>query len=341
MTQAGSATTRRRGAFAAFAAVPLIALAAAAAPCACPDHVGHGSQHAAHEATTPAERASMTAMAHHAGPDGSRTAPAGATHRAASHRAGRMAMRDMAWVVGTPQVPIVLRQDAGPLALGDAPTPAPVALAARAASTTEPVAQRAELTVEQATAKLSRRCRKLVKAKRPSRLSKSDRRRRAACLEQRRQLIADSKTQPGTPAPTPTPTPAPVPTAAPTTPGSATPTPTPAPSTSPCAGKNPCYGAVGVTAIDSGTKLYFTLTRGSVMADRVSFEFSNTDSQSHNLFIEEKGKPETQQPIVADLAMKSSKRVDMALAPGTYTLKCTIPGHESMVVDFTVTAPVR
>lgn len=257
------------------------------------------------------------------------------------HAAG--GARPMAWVVGTPRTPLVLRQDAGALALGDAPTEEPVAARAHAArASTEPVAVRDALTTAQATAKLSRRCRKLLKVKRPSRLSRSDRRKRSACLKQRRKLIAESTASAPTPTPSPT---TPTPTPAPTTPTGGTPgptpTPTPTPSSSPCAGKNPCVGAVGVSAIDNGARLYFTLTRGSVMADRVSFEFTNTDSQSHNLFIEEKGKPATRQAVVADLAMKERKTVEIALAPGTYTLRCIIPGHEAMVVDLTVQAPVR
>lgn len=211
----------------------------------------------------------------------------------------------------------------------------------------EQVGARQELSVADATAKLSRRCRKLVKAKRPSRLSAADRRRRTACLKQRRALIAASRTAPAattpsatTPAATTPPTPTPL--ATPLIPG-ATPAPTPTPdASSPCAGKIPCFAAAGVTARDVNGVFVFTLTRGTVMADRVSFEFANADAQDHNLWIKPKGSPDSASTLIAgDLAPNGRVVKELALTPGTYVLRCRIAGHESMTVDFVVQAPIR
>lgn len=337
---------RRSGTVAALAAVPAIALAAAFTPCLCPEHDAHRG--AALAAASPGHHAHGAAHATH--PDAAQPAPraqaahgAGAEVRVAgpAHHAGSSAAQRMAWVVGTPQVPLVLRQDAGALALGDAP-PQPVAVAARAAAGTEPVAIRSQLTTAQATAKLSRRCRKLLKAKRPSRLSASDRRRRSSCLRQRRALIAASQA----PADEPTPTTPTSTTPAATTPTAGTPTPTPvttptpAATPAPCAA--PCVRAIGVQALDDATRGFiFTLTRATVEADRVSFQFENKDAQDHNLFVQPKGRPELAEPVSTRLAPGGRVTKELDLAPGTYTLRCVILGHESMTVDITVTAPVR
>lgn len=336
MTQRPVRRARRSGAIAAFATIPAIALATIVAPCACPEHQQHAAGALANAAAPThalpgASAAAPQATGHHA---------TGTTHGPAAtvQHAMPAGLRDMAWVVGTPQVPLVLRQDAGELALGDPPpVAAPIAQGARA--TAEPVAARSELTTAQATAKLSRRCRTLLKAKRPSRLSKSDRRKRSACLRQRRALIAQSATP--TPAPTtpatPTPTPAAT-TPAPTpTPGAGLPTPTPTPA--PCA--SPCVRALGVTAKDQGGRFIFTLTRATVEADRVSFQFENKDAQDHNLFVQPKDRPDLAQPVSTLLAPGGRATKELDLAPGTYTLRCLIEGHETMTVDITVTAPIR
>ncbi len=99
--------------------------------------------------------------------------------------------------------------------------------------------------------------------------------------------------------------------------------------------------AIGVQAKDLGGEFVFTLTRASVEADRVSFQFENRDAQDHNLFVEPKGRPDLAQPVSTLLAPGGRVTKELDLSPGTYTLRCLIRGHEAMIVDITVTAPVR
>lgn len=368
---------RTAAAIAAFAATPALALGIALWPCHCPAH--RGAPQVASVAM-----AQMPGMSHAS----SASASAGATRAATQAGSTARATSASMWTVGTERAPLVTRGAPGPLwraTRSSAPgstahgtfaaqyvarqlakqraagirdpeerlrvelgLPA-VATAARA---TDPVAERTALTTAQATKKLSKRCQTLVKAKHPSRLSKSNRKRRTACLKQRAKLIADSKTTTtagGTTAPTPTPAPSsgPTPTPAPGSGGTGatpTPTPTPTPSTSPCAGKNPCYAAVGVKAIDSDVP--FALTRGTVMADIVSFQLQNTDSQQHNLYwapADANGNVSGALHQIFDLtdAHSTTANAEATFAPGRYKLICTVSGHAPMMVDFIVSAPLR
>lgn len=64
------------------------------------------------------------------------------------------------------------------------------------------------------------------------------------------------------------------------------------------------------------------------------------------MYIQERGKPSTTKAVVANLDAGPGGTVtrataELKLAPGTYTLRCVIPGHEAMTVDFVVAAPPR
>jgi hypothetical protein len=356
--------TKRIGAAGAFAAAPAVALAVAlASGCDCPLHSGAGPAHAAHHA--PAGHAAAMAM-------GTGAATHRATHGTQSAGAG--------WEVGTTSSPLALRGVRGPLSMQpqhagmDHGTPEERYVAGRLearrlASVTDPqqrlrlrlglpavapaddaVAERAAvLTTAQATKKLSAKCRKLLKVKRPSKLSKADRKRRTACLAQRKRLIAESKRKPtSTPTPTPAPgaapTATPAPAAGPTPAPTSAPTPTPTPAAGACANKNPCYAAVGVQAIDSDVA--FGLSRSTVQADIVNFQLENKDRQTHNLYIAPANASGDIvgpiEKIVGDLAAGGvSEGVNVTLAPGRYKLICIVSGHGPMTVSFTVTAPVR
>ncbi len=215
----------------------------------------------------------------------------------------------------------------------------PVAAAHTMPASHETPARRAALTKAQATRKLSARCRTLVRAKRPSKLSSRKRKARAKCLKQRAKLIRDSQratsAAPGTPVP-PT---APVPSApAPPAPGPPPPAPVepPLPPEQP---SGPKYGAVGVTAVDGDIR--FALTRGAVAADVVVFELANSDRQGHNLYIRPLGdeRAESRKAVLAWVPAGVTQRAEVALAPGQYELICIVPGHELMTVAFTVVAP--
>ncbi|MBO9532983.1 MAG: hypothetical protein J7513_08425 [Solirubrobacteraceae bacterium] len=217
----------------------------------------------------------------------------------------------------------------------------------------EPTATRLAtvITTREATTQLSKRCRTLIKAKR-SRLTTTEKHKRLGCVRERRAIVQRSIAEatgqlPATadlPTGSPTPTPAPGSTPAPGASPTPMPTATPAPRGACASVPNAVYAAVGVDAFDDGTHLYFQLTRGSVTADCVSFELRNHDSQAHNLYVQEKGRPSTAKPVIANLAPGAGGTVTRATAelkldPGTYTLRCVIPGHEAMTVDFTVVAP--
>lgn len=219
---------------------------------------------------------------------------------------------------------------------------------AASSGTADPAATRAVLTTAQATKKLSKKCQRLLKAKK-SRLRKADRKRRTACLAQRRKLVAASATPSS---PTPSSPPAliqgPKPTAtAPASPETATPTtphapaPTTPTSTTPTTPEK-VYAAAGLRPTDSDPAKWI-LTRGSATADIVNFELDNTDRQVHNLWIAPGNAAGDVTgalvEVISDLEPGDRKAVDVALKPGIYLLMCTIPNHEAMKVKFTVYAP--
>lgn len=220
-------------------------------------------------------------------------------------------------------------------------------------SSSERATRAAALTKKQATKKLSKSCQKLINAKKPSKLKKSDKKKRATCIKKRDKLIKDSKapapgtgTNPdGNPAPGGTPAPQPNPnTPAPTTP---TPPTLPDPQTNEqrCTDKNPatkCYAAVGVRADDGDVP--FVLSRGEVTADIVSFELENADRQIHNLLIGRANTAGTElvgQPdeVVGDTEGGERGNREVTLTPGTYLLICSISGHDPMTIKFVVKAP--
>lgn len=360
---------------AALAALTL-GVAGAAWPCGdCPEHRG-GHDHRAdaiathvHGGHAEAHAGGATGNGSHAGSHGQdQAAPSPASRLdAAGSTVGSSGSPDFA--VGDRYRPAFLARQASGLGAGARPGgtshPSPAervvaeALAARRGPAQEPVATRAALSTAQATRRLSKRCQKLLKAKRPSKLRRADRKRRSACLRQRRELIRKSRESheaepppqpaPGAPAPVlegPKPTTAPPP---------ATQQPAPPAPTTPqqpgevtnemrCTDGNPattCFAAAGVMAIDGDVP--FVLTRGDVRADVVNFELQNTDRQVHDLWIapaDAEGNitgPPTK--IVGEVEPDGRSSRDMALQPGVYRLICTIPGHGPMSVRFIVRAP--
>jgi hypothetical protein len=259
-------------------------------------------------------------------------------------------MPGMKYKVGTATHPVVADGPDGPLwkATGSRSAAAregvaratAAAIASRAAGAGgdrgELATRTAVLTTAQATKQLTAKCRRLVKAKKPSKLSKKDRKRRTACLKTRAKLIAQSKPGPAQPPTGPiapaAPIVGPVPVGtvpAPTTPAPTSPTPeTPA---------GPVYAAAGVKAIDGGVP--FALTRSTAVADIVNFELVNTDAQNHNLWIQVRDQPATKKAIIASLAPGQRANANVQLAPGEYQLICIVPGHGAMTMLFTVVAP--
>lgn len=276
----------------------------------------------------------------------------------------------MGFEVGTAVRPLIARGVRGPLSVafvraGQSTDVSHVdaALLARAGAEpavragADPVATRTALTKAQATKQLSKACRKLVNAKRPSKLGKKDRKKRTACLEQRRKLIEASKgpkgtTSPGVsapaapiqgPAPTTSPVVGPPPhVPAPTTPTGTTPTGTtptkPKPTWEPCEPSSPVIGVVSFDAFKQ-----YTLTRACADAGNVTFNFSNVDNSGsfpHNLYIAPvDARGEVSGPlvkIIGEIPDGESASATVALAAGRYLLICTVPGHEGMNTPFQV-----
>lgn len=212
----------------------------------------------------------------------------------------------------------------------------------------EPAATRAAvLTTAQATKQLSRKCQRLIKAKK-SKLRKADRKRRTVCLERRRKLIAASvppaPTAPSVPAAPSAPIEGPTPTSAPPATTPSTPPPTTPVATTPTEPPAKKYQAVGIEPTDSDPALW-KLTRGVAVADIVNVELSNTDSQVHDLWIApgnaagQVTDESAKQKLIGYLEPGERKAVDIALKPGIYIFICSIPGHETMKVKFIVQAP--
>ena len=214
----------------------------------------------------------------------------------------------------------------------------------------------AVLTTAQATGRLGARCRRLLKVRRPSTLSRIDRKRRTACIAERRALVAASKQDPTQAPPTsvqapsapiqgpqpprtgPTPTLTATPT---TTPGAVGAPPTPTPTPTP-AGPDPSTvqcGAVGLTALDVDPLKPFAMSRAVACTSAsgvVNFELRNTDSQVHNLGVQLPGRPSTLVPVLTNVPQRTSQYANVALSPGTYEVVCMIVGHGVMTVRLTV-----
>lgn len=280
-------------------------------------------------------------------------------HSGAAQATRQVATRDAMFVVADPRNPRIARGPRGPLWLAYTPrTPGTTAMgltyaeryvASQRAAAAHGSAQRTAakgLTVAQATKKLSKKCRKLVKITKASqlkKLKKADRKARTKCLEQRRKIIADSKKDP---APTPTTPSTPAPSApAPSTPAPSTPAPTsPAPTTPapPAACTTPGTSPVTVTAIDEGRQ--FELSSCGVAAGSIQFTFDNTDAdEEHNVVLAEGvtaggGPSGTVRVISTNIKGGQSATKSFALAAGDYVLICTVDGHSAMTVKFKVFA---
>ena len=376
-----------RGRAALGAATAAMGVAAVAWPCACPDHVAPAAQASTQHvaAAQGAHAAHLAGAAHAAGttrdPISAVSAPARTTtgtpshHGAPSHQGGSIPQRrnvsastSAAFDVGSRAKPLVAEGPSGPLWKPTAPrkpgtsmpgmaAQAPRAgasdAAAPAATTDDATATRAVLTTTQATRRLSRRCQRLIKAKRVSKLSKADRKRRATCIAKRRAIVEASKpksegapsTGVGSPA---APIQGPVPTATPAAPIAGTPTPapgtqpgTPTPTPGP-SGPDPATvqcNAVGLKARDVDPLKPFAMTRGVACTSStgtVNFELQNGDRQFHNLGVQLPGQANSLVSILDAVPAGDTLNANVKLNPGTYEIVCMVPGHGAMTVQITI-----
>lgn len=260
------------------------------------------------------------------------------------------AVDESMFVVGTPERPIITRGPRGPLWTLKAGSAmqgvVPVATASRTV-----------LTTSQATKKLSKSCQKLL-GKSTKKMSKSDKKKRAKCAEQRAKLIKDSKKKPSTSTPTTgggTTTPSNPGTStpgSPSNPGTGTPTTTPTPGATPAPGQTPTPTPAPAACVPSGQDITVTataieepllITRGCANAGNITFTLTTTDATgaAHNLYLVPAGGDRTKSsttiisaPVLA--SGQTSRTKTVSIAAGSYTLYCSYPGHEAMVVPFTV-----
>ena len=145
--------------------------------------------------------------------------------------------------------------------------------------------------------------------KKPSKLTKKQRKR---CKKWRRQQDKPGPVMPVTPDPVPEPEPDP-PVVAPDDPGT-TPPPEPAP-----------LGRLGVRA----EEFKLTLSRTSLAAGDALVELQNFGEDPHDLRIAPSGGG----PFAAsfpEIDPGTRYKAQVTLAPGSYKLYCSLPGHEAM-----------
>lgn len=70
----------------------------------------------------------------------------------------------------------------------------------------------------------------------------------------------------------------------------------------------------------------FALSRTSVPAGKVVLQFVNDGQDEHNLDLEAGEGPPT--PAFANTPSKGVSTIELEMNPGSYTLFCTLPGHE-------------
>ncbi len=85
----------------------------------------------------------------------------------------------------------------------------------------------------------------------------------------------------------------------------------------------------------SAVEYAFTLSRTTVPAGKVVFQFVNNGQDEHNLQIEP-----SEGPPAGSFADTPSKGIDdltLEMQPGTYTLLCSLPAHEQLGMKATLT----
>jgi plastocyanin len=114
--------------------------------------------------------------------------------------------------------------------------------------------------------------------------------------------------------PTPAPVPSGLPSAPATGPGSEAEPPLPV--------EPPSVPHVQVSAVEYS----FSLSRTSVPAGKVVLQFVNDGQDPHNLDLETGEEPPT--AAFANTPSKGVSTIELEMHPGSYTLFCTLPGHE-------------
>jgi plastocyanin len=93
-------------------------------------------------------------------------------------------------------------------------------------------------------------------------------------------------------------------------------------------------GATLAFEADPGGDLAYTTTEASTEAGKVTIDFNNPQSLTHDVAIEGSGGETVAQ---TDLIGKEETSTTANLKPGTYTFYCSVPGHREAGMEGTLT----
>jgi plastocyanin len=85
---------------------------------------------------------------------------------------------------------------------------------------------------------------------------------------------------------------------------------------------------------DPGGELAYTTTEASAKAGKVTVDFNNPQSLTHDVAIEDSGGKTVAQ---TDLIGQEETSTTANLKPGTYTFYCSVPGHREAGMEGTLT----
>jgi len=85
---------------------------------------------------------------------------------------------------------------------------------------------------------------------------------------------------------------------------------------------------------DPNGELAYTATEASAKAGKVTIDFNNPQSLTHDVAIEDSSGEEVGK---TDLIGKEETSTTVDLKPGTYTFFCTVPGHREAGMEGTLT----
>jgi plastocyanin len=99
-------------------------------------------------------------------------------------------------------------------------------------------------------------------------------------------------------------------------------------------GKESGGGSTLTFEADPNGELAYTTTEASAKAGKVTIDFNNPQSLTHDVAIEDSGGKEVGK---TDLIGKEETSTTVDLKPGTYTFFCTVPGHREAGMEGTLT----
>lgn len=111
-----------------------------------------------------------------------------------------------------------------------------------------------------------------------------------------------------------------------------------------CPDDSPWLGAFAREDVKVGFRI--DLSRTCIRAGRVIVRYLNTDSTVHNLWVREEGSGAAPRKVLGGVTPQSQDSVNVPpgqqdgsvdLTPGTWRFYCSLPGHEVMARDITVT----